>query len=417
VSATIPVLLGAAAAFLCALADAAMLAAESDENAVEVAAHTNAHRALAFARVLAQLLTGASVARALLLHERSTLAAVGLALLASAVAVIVTESAAREIGDALGARAARGLAPIVRVAEIVLAPVLLLNARLDEALMRALPPAPADESSREETAEQFREVITSEADVTPQEQSLLAGVFSLGETVVHEIMVPRVDMVGVERETPWSEVLDRVRSSEHSRLPVYDETLDEILGILYAKDLLPDVIAGQEPAAGWTSLVRAALFIPPTKRVDAQLRDFRASGTHIAIVVDEYGGTAGLITIEDVLEEIVGDIRDEYDVDDERPIECEGTNRFWVSGRVTLDELSDVTGHPFEHEDVSTVGGLVYELLGRVPRAGEQLAVDGFRVIVERVVRRKIQRVYLERLEPEPAAQPAAGEAGEEGAG
>jgi CBS domain containing-hemolysin-like protein len=168
------------------------------------------------------------------------------------------------------------------------------------------------------------------------------------------------------------------------------------------------VIAGEPPADGWPSLVRPALFVPPTKRIDAQLRDFRASGTHIAIVVDEYGGTAGLVTIEDVLEEIVGEIRDEYD-DDERPIETEGPNRFWVSGRVTLDELSEATGHPFEHEDVSTVGGLVYELLGRVPRAGEQLLVDGFRVIVERVVRRKILRVYLERLEPEPATHPTGG--------
>jgi CBS domain containing-hemolysin-like protein len=413
-SPAIAVALGATASFLCALADAALLAAEKDEDAVEAAAHTSEHRALAFARVLAQLLTGAAVARWLLLHERPTWAAVGLALLAAAVGVIVTETAAREIGDALGGRAARRLGPLVRAAELVLGPVLALNARLDDALLRALPPAPADESSREETAEQFREVIASEADVTSEQQTLLAGVFSLGETVVHEIMVPRVDVVGVERETPWSEVLDRVRSSEHSRVPVYDETLDEILGILYAKDLLPDVIAGEEPAAGWASLARPALFIPPTKRIDAQLRDFRASGTHIAIVVDEYGGTAGLVTIEDVLEEIVGDIRDEYD-DDERPVEREGANRFWVSGRVTLGELSDVTGHEFEHEDVSTVGGLVYELLGRVPRAGERLTIDGFRVVVERVVRRKIQRVYLERLEPEPAAHPASGGGAAEG--
>jgi CBS domain containing-hemolysin-like protein len=413
-SSTIAVLLGIAAAFLFVLVDAALLASEHDAEAADASAHARTHRALAFARVLAQLLTGAAAARARVLHERTAGVAIALALVVGALVVVVSEAAAREIGDALGASAARRLMPLARATEIVLAPVLALNARLDEALLRALPPAPADESSREETAEQFREVIASEADVSSEEQSILAGVFSLGETVVREVMVPRVDIVGVERETPWSEVIDRVRSSEHSRLPVYEETLDEIVGILYAKDLLPNVIAGEEPAAGWTSLVRPAHFVPPTKRIDEQLRDFRTSETHIAIVADEYGGTAGLITIEDVLEEIVGDIRDEYD-DDERAVEVEGPNKFWVSGRVTLDELSDVTGHSFEHEDVDTVGGLVYELLGRVPRAGERLTVDGFRIVVERVVRRKVLRVYLERLEPEPATH-AGGDPSAEGA-
>jgi CBS domain containing-hemolysin-like protein len=225
-------------------------------------------------------------------------------------------------------------------------------------------------------------------------------------------MVPRVDVVAIERGAPWSEVVDRVRSSEHSRLPVYIETIDEIVGVLYAKDLLPSVVDGEPPAGGWEPLVRPATIIPTTKRVDEQLRDFRASRSHMAVVVDEYGGTAGIVTIEDVLEEIVGEIRDEHDVE-EQPIEREGDRRFWVSARVTLDELSDVLGHDFRHEEVSTVGGLVYELLGRVPRAGEQLTIGPFRVIVERVVRRQIRRVYFERLETVPAevgdAEPGGG--------
>jgi CBS domain containing-hemolysin-like protein len=215
---------------------------------------------------------------------------------------------------------------------------------------------------------------------------------------VQEVMVPRVDMIGVERQTPWSEVLDRVRSSQHARLPVYEDTLDHVVGILFAKDLLAAVLDDAEPAEGWESLVRSATFIPESKTIDAQLRDFKSSRTHIAIVVDEYGGTAGLITIEDILEEIVGDIRDEYDRE-EPPIVAEQGRRFWVSGRVTLDELSEVLGHDFEREDVTTVGGLVFECLGRVPRAGEQLTLEGFRVVVERVVRRRIDRVYFERLE------------------
>jgi magnesium and cobalt transporter len=192
-----------------------------------------------------------------------------------------------------------------------------------------------------------------------------------------------------------------VRSSQHARLPVYDETLDHITGILFAKDLLPAIIADEEPAAGWQSLVRPATFIPESKSIDAQLRDFKASRTHIAVVVDEFGGTAGLITIEDILEEIVGDIRDEYDRE-EAPIESEEGKRFWVSGRVSLDDLSDLLGQHFEREDVSTVGGLIFELVGHVPSAGQELTLDGYRVVVERVVRRRVDRVYFERLEPVP---------------
>jgi CBS domain containing-hemolysin-like protein len=218
------------------------------------------------------------------------------------------------------------------------------------------------------------------------------------------VMMPRVEIVGIDRATPWSEVLDRVRSSEHARFPVYEGTLDEIVGVLYAKDLLRDVIAGEPPPEGWVRLVRPATFIPTSKPLDAQLRDFKASGSHIAIVVDEYGGTAGLVTIEDILEEIVGEIRDEYDVE-EPPVEREGRERFWVSGRLTLDELSDLLGHDFRRQGLTTVGGLVYELFGRVPRAGEQLVVEGFRLVVERVVRRRILRVYFERVAPEAPAR------------
>ena len=143
--------------------------------------------------------------------------------------------------------------------------------------------------------------------------------------------------------------------------------------------------------------MRLPLFVPPSKRIADLLREFRASGRHIVIVADEYGGTAGLVTIEDVLEELVGEIRDEYD-DDERQVVFEGEDRLWVSGRLTLDDLSDALDYDFRRDDVTTVGGLVLETVGRVPRAGESLQIGPFRVIVERVIRRKIERVYLERL-------------------
>ncbi len=212
--------------------------------------------------------------------------------------------------------------------------------------------------------------------MTRAEALLLNGVFSLGDTAVREVMIPRVDIVGIDVTSRIGmRRCDRVRSSEHARFPVYDDTLDNVIGILYAKDLLPFVIDDDEPMLGWQTLVRQASFIPTSKAIDVQLRDFKQSRTHIAIVSDEFGGTAGLVTIEDVLEEIVGEIRDEYDVE-EPEIEQEGGRCFWVSGRVSLEELSELLGQNFVQDDVNTVGGLVYEAFGRVPRNGEESGGD-----------------------------------------
>jgi CBS domain containing-hemolysin-like protein len=398
------VLLAVAVAAVCALADGALRAAAPHRPGEEPPSlggtpeRERMHRALSFARLLAFTTAGAAAAVALRLDIRAHAAAAALGAAAAVAVVFAAESCARAAGDALGAAALAAVYPVVRAIEWLLAPAVALGARIDRGLQRLLPPSPPSDEEREASEEQFRQVVAAEAEVTRDERELLRGAFSLGDTAVREIMVPRVDVVGVERTTPWSEVVDRVRSSEHARFPTYDGTLDEVVGILYAKDLLPAVIAGEPPPDGWLGLVRPATFIPQSKTIDAQLRDFKASGSHIAVVVDEYGGTAGIVTIEDILEEIVGEIRDEYD-EEEAEFESDDDRRYWVSARMTLDELSTRLHHDFEHDQVTTVGGLIYELLGRVPRAGESLAVDGFRVVVERVRRRRIERVYFERVE------------------
>ena len=396
--------LATALAALCATADGALLSVDEADAVADQRVRTlltdreRMHRTLAFARMVALLVAGAALALAVGLHARPllerTLVAAGLAL----VVVAVAESTARAIGDAFAGRALLKLAPTVRLLELALAPVTWSAAKVDGALQRAFPAAGRDDIEREATAEQFRQVVAAEADVTRDEQALLLGVFSMGDTAVQDVMVPRVDITGVEKGAPWSEVVDRVRSSAHARLPVYEETLDEIVGILYAKDLLPAIVDDVPLADGWLPLVRQGMFIPGTKTIDRQLRDFKASGTHIAIVVDEYGGTAGLVTIEDILEEIVGDIRDEHDVE-EPEIEIDApSGRAWVAGSVNVDDLSEALQWRFTHEGVATVGGLVYATLGRVPRAGEQLRIGPFRVVVERVVRRRIRRVFFERI-------------------
>jgi CBS domain containing-hemolysin-like protein len=396
-------LTAAALAAFCAAADGALLSLDPDDGlppnlAALHARRERAHRALAFARVIGQLAAGIGVA--LVSGALGIGGAPGmlLAIVSALLLVGLSESMARSYGDTHGARAAARLLPFTRTLEHALAPVVAFGELIDRGLHGLLPPPSNGEEERGATAEQFKQVVAAEAEVSKDEQVLLNGVFRLADTEVHNLMVPRVDVVAVDRDDPWSEVVDRARSSERSRLPVYSESIDNVIGILYAKDMLPAVLADAEPSGGWTSLVRPAVFIPGQKKADAQLRDFQASGSHMAIVVDEFGGTAGIITIEDVLEEIVGEIRDEHD-EEEAPVEQEDGRRYWVSARLTLSELSELLGHDFQREEVSTVGGLVYELLGRVPKAGEEFVLDGFRVVVEQVARRRVRRVFFERTD------------------
>jgi putative hemolysin len=393
-------------AALAAAADGALLGGDPDpEPAPSVVGDLRrrelAHRALALVRVLTHLAAGAALARGFELTRDDGVRGAIAMIAAALVTVMFVEGFARSLGFVTAPRFAVQLAPLVRVTELVLAPVLRAGVALDNLFERFLPPPTTAERAEqlEEAAEQFRQVVTAEADVSRDEQALLHGVFSLADTAVRDIMVPRVDIVGIELTSPWSEVVDRVRSSEHARFPVFDDTLDNITGILYAKDLLPFVIDDDEPMLGWQTLVRPASFIPISKPIDEQLRDFKASRTHIAIVSDEYGGTAGLVTIEDILEEIVGEIHDEYD-DEEPEVEQEEGRRFWVAGRLTLDELSELLGQDFSQHGVSTVGGLVYEAFGRVPRPGEAVSIGAYKLVVERVRRRRIERVYFERLQP-----------------
>lgn len=402
---------GAAVAALSAVADGALLSesalpVNTDRGSFGVPSpavprsipgREQSHRALAFARVVGHLVAGSGLAVALDLTGHVTISLLGVLLLIGLTTVMVAESAARVLGDALGDEAGARLGWFTSVVEKGLWPVVKLGDWVDGLFAEVVSESEATQERREEAAQQFRDVVTSESDVTGEERELLLGVFDFGETTAEEVMVPRVDMLGIERDTPWSEMVDRVRSLQHSRVPVFEVTIDEVVGILYVKDLLPAVLADEEPEGGWSTLMRPPVFIPASKRIADLLKEFRQTRRHIAIVADEYGGTAGLVTIEDILEELVGEIRDEYD-DEERLVESEEDVRFWVTGRLTLDDLSAALGYDFARDDVSTVGGLVMELLGRVPRAGESLTVGPFKVIVERVVRRKIERVYLERI-------------------
>ena len=236
------------------------------------------------------------------------------------------------------------------------------------------------------------------------ERDMLLGVFSLADTTVSEVMTPRIDIVSVDLAVDRADVVRTLQASEHARLLVYDGHPDAIAGVLHAKDMLAG-LTGDETS--WRALVRPAAFVPEAKTLDRQLRDFQRGPSHMAVVVDEFGGTAGIVTLEDILEQIVGEIRDEYDTDEVAPIVEAGEDQWRVQGGAPLTELEAVLGHRFTREDVSTVGGLVLAEFGRVPRQGETIELDGFQILADQVVRRRVRRVLVRRV-PVPAAAESA---------
>ncbi|MEX1127818.1 MAG: hemolysin family protein [Vicinamibacterales bacterium] len=240
-------------------------------------------------------------------------------------------------------------------------------------------------------------------------RKLLQSIVDFGDTLVREVMTPRPDMVAISADATLAELRELFQEQEYSRIPVYGENLDNILGLVYVKDLIQ--LEGASDAArlqpDLPQLLRPATFVPETKRVADLLKEFQRKQTQIAIVLDEYGGTAGLATIEDLLEELVGEIRDEYDVETE-PVTEEPDGSFIFSGKVNFDQVCDRLDVAVEPEGFETVGGYVLTRVGRVPAVGETFELDGMQVEVLEAERRRIHRVRFKRSlpasgEPRPA--------------
>ena len=233
------------------------------------------------------------------------------------------------------------------------------------------------------------------------QRDMLLGVFALADTMAAEVMTPRVDVIAIEEAVTFDEAVAQVAAAEYARLPVVREDIDHIIGVLYAKNLIPGRF-GDPQARDWRALVRPVEVVPEVKTLDQQLRDFQRGPSHMAIVVDEFGGTAGVITLEDVLEEIVGEIGDEYDAPEGVPVQETAPGAFLVQGRASLDDLAAALGTAFGPMDVTTAGGLVVATLGHVPAMGETVAIAGWAVTVERVEKRRIVRMRFVKV-PEPA--------------
>ena len=251
------------------------------------------------------------------------------------------------------------------------------------------------------TEEEIREMIdVAESDevIEESERAMIHSIFELGDTVVREIMVPRPDMVTVSATDSLGTVLDTILRAGHSRIPVHGgEDRDTIVGLVYAKDVLRRLHTNGDEEGPWDDLLRPPTFVPELKPVDSLLREMQADKIHLAVVVDEYGATAGLVTIEDILEEIVGEIVDEYDRE-EKLIEQLGDDIWRLDARLPVDELNEMLGTDLPNEDWDTLGGLLFGLLGHVPSPGERVEVEGIRLTAERIRGRRIAKVLVKRL-------------------
>ncbi len=261
-------------------------------------------------------------------------------------------------------------------------------------LLKRNPPVPAD---RDQLVELLRNAEHRHL-IDPETLVMLEGALNVSQMRVGDIMIPASQMVVIQESADPKDFLPTIIDSGHSRFPLVDEKREQVLGILLAKDLLA-YLAGEDKPFDIKDLIRKPVFVPDSKRLDILLREFRTSRNHIAIVVDEYGGTAGLVSIEDVIEQIVGEIDDEHDIDDEDLIRLHRQNRYTVKARTAIAEFNRYFGTEFTDEEYDTIGGLALKAFGRLPVKGESLKRGGFDFTVLRADRRRIHTLRVSRSE------------------
>jgi putative hemolysin len=251
------------------------------------------------------------------------------------------------------------------------------------------------------TEEQIKTLVDAgeeEGVIEEEEKDMIYSIFELGDTVARQVMVPRIDVTALDVATPLLEALETIMAAGHSRIPVYDETIDNVVGVLYAKDLLPYLRDGRTDVP-LGAIVRAAYFIPETKRAGDLLPDLQKRRVHMAIVVDEYGGMAGIVTIEDLLEEIVGEIQDEYDAEEPAIVKT-GEGEYVVDGRISLDDVNQLMDAALPTAESDTLGGFIYSALGKVPEVGACVPYEDLSFTVDSVLGRRIRKVRIRRRSP-----------------
>ena len=318
-----------------------------------------------------------------------TLAATGLVM---SILEFLSESLALRSPEAWALR----LAPVVAVLKVVLSPVVRLMLRLGGEVS-ANQNGPQHPLVTEEEIMTLVDAGEEIGSIEQDEKDMIFSIFRLDDTLAREVMVPRIDIQALEESTPIPKATDLLLKTGYSRAPVFRDSIDNVIGLIYVKDLLEAWRVGDyERPIG--ELMREAYFVPEAKKVDDLLEEMQASRFHLAIVVDEYGGTAGLVTIEDVVEEIVGEIRDEYDFAEEASYQQMEDGEYIFSGGIDLDDVNQIADADLPKNASETLGGFIYSELGRVPSPGDKLESGGLELVVDQVVRRRIRRVRARRV-------------------
>src|ERR671914_126608 len=360
--------------------------------------------ASAFSRYLAELIDDVPF----LAEPADEIAFVIVTLVIALASIVVGELVPKTMALNFPERLALFVARPIAWLQVIVGPIVWFVSRLSTFLVRLLGGREKPQGGYLSTEELklLVETGSEEGSIEEEEKEMIHGVIELGDKRVHEVMVPRIGIRAVNLHDPFDEILDMVVRAGHSRVPVYEDNLDNIVGILYAKDLLPylKASAGGDGAIDIRQLVRQPVYVPESKAVDDLLHEMQAAKRHLAIVVDEYGGTAGLVTMEDVVEEIVGEIQDEYDTE-ESPVEDISTDAevaFRLDGRVSMDDLRDLfdlsdDDEPDE-ESYDTVGGFVVHRVGRIPLPGAEIPFrDDVVLRVEAAEPRRVARVVAAR--------------------
>ncbi len=288
--------------------------------------------------------------------------------------------------------------PFIRALTLLFYPLLALNRRI-------LRTSQAGETGPAVVTEDELKIMVDAGQhdgvLEREEREMIYSIFRLGDTLAREIMVPRIDVTALEVNTPPDEAIEVLLRTGHSRVPVYEDTIDHILGLLYAKDMLKLRREGGQPKS-LRDLLRPAYFVPEAKKVDELLAEMQSRRIHLALVVDEYGGIAGLVTMEDIVEEIVGEIQDEYDQAEELPYQQVAEGEYLFQGRVDLVDFNEVMGSDLPREEADTLGGFIYNRIGRVPAPQEAIQVNDLLLTVEQVSGRRIRKVRAQRLASDP---------------
>jgi putative hemolysin len=314
--------------------------------------------------------------------------------------IVFGELVPKSIGLAYAERLSMLVAGPVEWIARVLGPIVWFLTRVTSAITRIL--GVSMSSDAQMTAEELKLIVERGGEqgiLEAEEEQMINAVIELGDRRLHEVMVPRIAIVALPVSATLDEAIDLIVQEGHSRVPVYEDSIDGVIGIVYAKDLLPVLKVEADARPTVRSLLRTPLFVPESMSIDDLLHEFQRRKVHIAIVLDEYGGTAGLLTIEDLLEEIVGEIQDEYDVEEPMIVRL-SADEARIDGRVDVDELGETFDMtiPLEDEDeYDTVGGLIFHRLGHVPRPGDEIRLDGLKLTVETTDGRRVGKVLAVR--------------------